>query len=67
MGVFDNFSEIDGKVVDNTWIEWWHFMVPNKNNWFRKLIRGILAKRGSLFKMFCFRWLLFCEMEYAKK
>ena len=41
MGVFDNFSEIDGKVVDNTWIEWWHFMVPNKNNWFRKLIRGI--------------------------
>ena len=50
MGVFDDFSEIDGKVVDNTWIEWWHFMVPNKNNWFRKLIRGILAKRGHCLK-----------------
>ncbi len=46
MGVFDNYKEIDGKVVDNTWIEWWHFLVPNKNNWFRKLMRNLLAKFG---------------------
>ena len=25
-------------------------MVPNKNNWFRKLIRGILAKRSHCLK-----------------
>lgn len=46
MGVFENFREIDGKVVDNTWIEWWHFLVPNKNNWFRKFMRGLLSKFG---------------------
>lgn len=43
MSIFENFVEIDGKIVDNSWIEWWHISVPNKNDWVRKLIRGILA------------------------
>lgn len=46
MGVFDNYKEINGKVVDNSWIEWWHFLVPNKDNLFRKFMRGILSKFG---------------------
>ncbi len=50
MGVFNNYKVIDGKVVDNTWIELWHFLIPNKNNWFRKFMRILLAIFGHCLK-----------------
>lgn len=50
MGIFDNFKQIDNMIVDSTWIEWWHFMVPNKDGWFRKFMRNILAKFSHCLK-----------------
>lgn len=46
MGVFDNFTEIDGIIFDNSWIEWQHILIPNKENWFRTLMRSIMAAFG---------------------
>lgn len=50
MGVFDNFSEIDGKVVDNTWIEWVHFDVPNTLEIFRIFMQYIMSIFGHCLK-----------------
>ncbi len=46
MGIFDNFKEINGKIEDDSWIEWLHFLIPNKENWLRTLLRSILACFG---------------------
>lgn len=46
MGVFDNYKEIDGKVVDNTWIEWVHFNIPNKPETFRFYMQFLMSIFG---------------------
>lgn len=43
MGVFDNFKEVNGKIVNNQWIEWVHFLIPNKPEWLREILRNIMA------------------------
>lgn len=44
---FDNVIFFDKKeeIVYNQWIEWNHFLVPNKPDWFRELLRNILSIR----------------------
>lgn len=37
--IFDKEKEI----VYNQWIEWHHFLIPNKPNWFREILRNILS------------------------
>lgn len=37
MGVFDNFKEVNGKIVNNQWVEWVHFLIPNKPEWLREI------------------------------
>lgn len=48
MGVFDDLIQIDdnGNLVYNQWIEWDHFLVPNKPEWFREILRNIMALFG---------------------
>ena len=46
MGVFDNYKEIDGKVIDNTWIEWVHFNIPNKPEAFRFYMQFLMSIFG---------------------
>ena len=37
MGVFDELIKVDieGNIVYNKWIEWDHFLIPNKPDWLR--------------------------------
>ena len=40
MGVFENFREIDGKVVDTSFIQWIHTGIPNSPDevrWFMRI------------------------------
>lgn len=39
MGVFDDLIHIgeNGEFLFNQWIEWDHFLIPNKPEWFREL------------------------------
>ena len=30
MGIFDNFIYKDGKIVDNNWVKWFHWGVPDE-------------------------------------
>ena len=30
MGIFDNFIYKDGDIVDNTWVKWFHWGVPDE-------------------------------------
>ncbi len=48
MNTFDNLVQvdIDGAIVYNQWIEWDHFLVPNKPDWLRDLIRNVIALFG---------------------
>ena len=46
MGVFDNFKEVNGKIVNNQWIEWVHFNIPNEEDWQRALMQAILRMLG---------------------
>ena len=43
--MFDGIIQINekGEIVLNQWIEWDHFLVPNKPEWLREIIRNILA------------------------
>lgn len=46
MGVFENFTLDDyGNIVNNAWIEWDHFLIPNKP----ELLRNIMRKLMSFF------------------
>ncbi|MGN1222847.1 MAG: hypothetical protein ACI4T1_01805 [Christensenellales bacterium] len=48
MGVFDDLIHIgeNGEFLFNQWIEWDHFLIPNKPEWFRELLRNIMALFG---------------------
>lgn len=48
MNVFDDVIYIgeNGEIVFNQWIEWDHFLIPNKPKWFRKLVRNMMALSG---------------------
>lgn len=44
MGVFDEIQiDSGGNIVYNKWIEWEHFLIPNKPDWFRQILRAIMA------------------------
>lgn len=48
METFDNLIRINenGDFVTNQWVEWNHFLIPNKPEWFRALLRSIMALSG---------------------
>ena len=48
MGVFDDLIHIgeNEEFLFNQWIEWDHFLIPNKPEWFRELLRNIMALFG---------------------
>ena len=48
MGIFDGLIQIgeNGEIVYNQWIEWNHFLIPNKPEWFREILRNIMAIFG---------------------
>lgn len=48
MGVFDGLIRMDdnGNWINNQWIEWNHFLVPNKPQWFREILRNFVALLG---------------------
>ncbi len=52
MAIFDDLVKVDenGEFVFNQWIEWDHFLIPNKPEWFRELIRNEIALFGHCMK-----------------
>lgn len=48
MSIFDNIKTVDqnNNIVFNQWIEWAHFLVPNKPDWLREIIRNLNAFLG---------------------
>lgn len=48
MGIFDDIIKTtsDGDFIFNEWVEWNHFLVPNKPQWFRNILRNILSLTG---------------------
>jgi len=50
MKIFDNFVLKDGEIVDNGWIKWFHWGVPDKEGPEREAIRKTLAALGHCMK-----------------
>ena len=48
MSIFDDLIRIgeNGEIVNNQWIEWDHFLIPNKPEWLREILRNIMALFG---------------------
>ncbi len=46
MGIFDNFVYKDGEIVDNNWVKWFHWGVPDKEGKEREDARVDLEKLG---------------------
>lgn len=48
MGVFDDLIQIgeDGEIIFNQWVEWNHFGIPNKPEWFRDILRNVISIFG---------------------
>ena len=67
MSIFDDLIKIDndGNFVYNKWIEWEHFLIPNKPDWLRQILRATMST-WTLHDLYGFRWLLFCGKDYAK-
>lgn len=43
MSIFDDIVYKDGEIIDNSWIKWSHWGVPDEENGARELIRNVLA------------------------
>lgn len=45
MSIFDDFIRFDENenLSYNRWIEWDHFLIPNKPEWFREILRNLMA------------------------
>lgn len=39
-------TDSKGGIVYNNWIEWEHFAIPNKPDWFRQIMRGLMMLLG---------------------
>lgn len=37
MSIFENFELVNNQIVNNKWIEWYHFGIPNELGEWRKL------------------------------
>ena len=48
MSIFDDLIKIDndGNFVYNKWIEWEHFLIPNKPDWLRQILRATMSLLG---------------------
>lgn len=48
MSVFDDLIRIgeNGELIFNQWIEWDHFLIPNKPEWFREILRNVMVLLG---------------------
>ena len=48
MGVFDELIGVNekGGIFSKNWIEWEHFMIPNKPQWLRDILRNLMALEG---------------------
>jgi len=48
MSIFDDLITIDteNNIVSNEWIEWQHFLMPNKPEWLRAIVRNLWCLFG---------------------
>lgn len=46
MGIFDNFIYKDGEIIDNSWVKWFHWGVPDEEGEEREAQRKNLEKMG---------------------
>lgn len=48
MSIFDDLIQVgeNGEFVYNQWTEWDHFLIPNKLEWLRVILRNIMALLG---------------------
>lgn len=45
MSIFANLIRVDekGNIIYNNWIEWDHFLIPNKPEWLREIVRNLMV------------------------
>lgn len=46
MSIFDDFEMVDNQIVNNKWIEWYHFGIPNETGIIRETIRILMLVFG---------------------
>ena len=46
MSLFENFVYKNGEIVDNSWVKWYHFSVPDSEGSERESMREFLAMLG---------------------
>ncbi|MBR2468429.1 MAG: hypothetical protein IKB42_05260 [Clostridia bacterium] len=46
MSTFENFEMVDNQIVNNKWIEWNHFGIPNEAGFLRETIRILMLVLG---------------------
>ena len=46
MSLFENFVYKNGEIVDNSWVKWYHFSVPDSEGSERESMRELLAMLG---------------------
>lgn len=48
MSIFDDLITVNeqGEIIYNQWVEWDHFLIPNKPEWFRELLRNLMLTLG---------------------
>ena len=67
MKIFDNFIFKDGNIIDNGWIKWFHWKVPDEEGLERETIRKTLAALGHCKKCTSLSGCYFVKTQLPEK
>ena len=67
MSLFENFVYKNGEIVDNSWVKWYHFSVPNEEGAAREKIRRQLRDMGHCMACSSLSGCFFVKSRLPKK
>ena len=67
MGIFNNFAYKDGEIIDNNWVKWFHWGVPDEEGREREEARKRLKGLGHCSPCTVLSWCYFVKSRLPKK
>ena len=65
MSLFENFVYKNGEIVDNSWVKWYHFGVPDEEGKKREVVRDRLSMMGHCKSCTVLSGCFFCKEQIA--
>lgn len=66
MSIFDGIEEQNGDIVNNSWVVWYHYGIPENPDWLRSLFRVTFLALGHCMTCTALSGCLFLERKMPK-